>query len=375
LIHSFHRARVAFLIPAALLLLALVVEGCSSEGSTQSQDSQTRKENVAQAPPDVSSSGAPENEPVARIADKLRPSVVQINVRSVQETPYGPQQGQGVGSGVIYRKDGYIITNNHVVQGAGNVEVGFENGDTATAQVVGGDPFTDIAVVKVDRSDLPAASFRTKHNLDVGQLAVAIGSPQGFDSTVTAGVVSGLGREVPASLTGGTQEASLVDLVQTDAAISPGSSGGALVDRSGRIIGINVAYLPPAQTGAESIGFAIPAQTAAQTADQLISTGKASNSYLGVGLSDVNQETAKQFDTKAGALVEQVPPGGPASASGIRQGDIITAIDGNEVTNTGDLLSALRRYQPGDTVKMTLVRNGNNEITRNVTLGDRAQQR
>ncbi len=360
-------------IMTALLTLALVAAGCSSEGNTQDQSSETRQENVAQGPPDMSSSEVPGEEPVARVADQLRPSVVQINVQSVEETPYGPQRGEGVGSGVIYRQDGYIITNNHVVQGSGNVEVGFASGDTASAEVVGGDPFTDIAVVKVDRGDLPAASFRTEHNLDVGQLAVAIGSPQGFDSTVTAGVVSGLGREVPANLTGGTQEASLVDLVQTDAAISPGSSGGALVDRSGRIIGINVAYLPPAQTGAESIGFAIPSQTAVQTADQLISTGQASNAYLGVRLSDVNQETAEQFDTQAGALVEQAPQGEPASQAGIRQGDIITAVDGREVENTGDLLSALRRYQPGDTVEITLVRNGGNETTVNVTLGERSQ--
>lgn len=192
-----------------ILLVALVVAGCSSEGDTQSQNSQTREENVAQNPPDVSGAGAPQNEPVVQIANQLRPSVVQVNVEAVQNTPYGPQQGEGVGSGVIYRKDGYIITNNHVVQGAQSVEIGFANGDTATARVVGGDQFTDIAVVKVDRNDLPAASFDTERDLNVGQLAVAIGSPQGFDSTVTAGVVSGLGREVPSQLTGGTPESSL----------------------------------------------------------------------------------------------------------------------------------------------------------------------
>jgi serine protease Do len=366
-----HRVSAVTPVLVALLLVSLVVAGCSSEGEAQNEDTQARQENVAQSPPDVSSAEAPNDEPVAQVADQLRPSVVQINVEAVQDTPYGPQQGQGVGSGVIYRQDGYIITNNHVVQGAQSVEVGFASGETATAEVVGGDPFTDIAVLKVDRNDLPPAKFRTKRGLDVGQLAVAIGSPQGFDSTVTAGVVSGLGREVPSTLTGGTQEASLVDLIQTDAAISPGSSGGALVDRSGRVIGINVAYLPPAQTGAESIGFAIPAQTAAQTADQIISTGQASNSYLGVSLSEVNQETAEQFDTRAGVLVEGARQGEPAAQAGIRQGDIITAINGTEVENTGDLLSELRHYQPGESVDLTVVRNGDNEITRSVTLGER----
>jgi len=362
----------AFLVLAAILLAATVA-GCSSEGGTQEGDEQERQENVAQSPPDVSSSEAPEDEPVARIAEQLRPSVVQINVEAAQSTPYGPQQGQGVGSGVIYRQDGYIITNNHVVQGAQSVEVGFASGDTATAEVVGGDRFTDIAVLRVDQNGLPAASFHSERDLNVGQLAVAIGSPQGFDSTVTAGVVSGLGREVPAQLTGGTQESSLVDLIQTDAAISPGSSGGALVDRNGEIIGINVAYLPPAQTGAESIGFAIPSQTAVETADQIISTGEASNAYLGVRPTDITPETAEQFNTETGALVEEASPGTPAAQGGIRRGDIITAIGGTEVENTGDLLSELRRYQPGDTVELTLVRDGNNEITRSVTLGERSE--
>jgi S1-C subfamily serine protease len=370
-----HRSPKVLPVLAALLLSAFVIAGCSSEGDTQDRDSQdgSREQNVAQNPPDISSSDAPDDEPVARVADQLRPSVVQINVQAVQQTPYGPQQGEGVGSGVIYRQDGYIITNNHVVEGAESVEIGFASGDTATGQVVGGDPFTDIAVVQVDRGDLPAASFNAGQSLDVGQLAVAIGSPQGFDSTVTAGVVSGLGREVPAQLTGGTQEASLVDLVQTDAAISPGSSGGALVDRAGEVIGINVAYLPPAQTGAESIGFAIPAQTAVETADQIISTGEASNAYLGVSLTDVSQEIAEQFDTETGALVEQSRPGEPAAQGGIRRGDIITAIEGSEIQTTGDLLSELRRYQPGDTVEMTVVRNGDEELTSSVTLGERSE--
>ena len=366
------RVHTIFLVLAALLL-AIWATGCSSEGDTQGS-TEGSEENVAQSPPDISSSQAPEDEPVAQIADKLRPSVVQINVEAVQSTPYGPQRGRGVGSGVIYRKDGYIITNNHVLQGAQSVEVGFASGDTATAEVVGGDRFTDVAVVKVNRNDLPAANFNTNRNLDVGQLAVAIGSPQGFNSTVTAGVVSGLGREVPAQLTGGTQEASLVDLIQTDAAISPGSSGGALVNRSGEVMGINVAYLPPAQTGAESIGFAIPAQTAVETADQIISTGEASNAYLGVSLSSVDQQTAEQFNAEVGALVEEVPPGGPAAQSGVRRGDIITAIGGTNVENTGDLLSELRRYQPGDTVELTIVRDGS-EISRSVTLGERSNYR
>ena len=355
-------------VSVAILLLALTVAGagCSSEG-----DSQDRQQNVAQSPPDISAAEAPDDEPVAQISEQVRPSVVQIQVESVQSTPFGPQEGEGVGSGVIYRQDGYIITNNHVVQDTNEVNVSLASGQTLTGEVVGGDPFTDIAVVKVDENDLPAASFQTEEALDVGQLAVAIGSPQGFDSTVTSGIVSGMGREVPAEYTGGTQEASLVDLIQTDAAISPGSSGGALVSRDGRIMGINVAYLPPAQTGAQSIGFAIPAQTAAETADQIIATGEASNAYMGVNLAELDPETAEQFGTETGALVAEVQPGQPAAQGGIQRGDIITAVEDTEVEDTGDLLSALRQYQPGDTVEMTLARNGG-ETTESVTLGERS---
>lgn len=361
------RPRSPVLAATLLLALLLVGAGCSSDGNTQD-----REENVAQDPPDVSSSEAPDNEPVAQVSEQVRPSVVQIQVESVQNTPFGPQEGEGVGSGVIYRQDGYIITNNHVVQGTSEVNVGLASGQTLTGEVVGGDPFTDIAVVKVDENDLPAASFQTERGLDVGQLAVAIGSPQGFDSTVTSGVISGLNREVPAEYTGGTQEASLVDLVQTDAAISPGSSGGALVSRDGRILGINVAYLPPAQTGAESIGFAIPAQTAVQTADQIIETGEASNAYLGVNLAELDPETAEQFGTETGALVAEVQPNQPAAQGGLRDGDIITAVEETEVEDTGDLLSALRQYQPGDEVEITIARDGG-EATESVTLGERSE--
>jgi serine protease Do len=307
-------------------------------------------------------SSIPADEPVAKVASVLSPSVVQINVSGVQQTPYGAQKEEGIGSGVIYRSDGYIITNNHVVEGSRNVEVAFADGSTEQGQVVGTDPTTDIAVVKVDRANLPAASFASGDPI-VGQTAVAVGSPSGFESTVTSGIVSGTGREVPAQLTGGRQENSLVDLIQTDAAISPGNSGGALADRDGQVIGINVAYLPPGQTGAENIGFAIPAHTATSVADQIIDTGEAVHPYLGVYLSDLTQETARKFGSsvETGALVEKVEPGGPADQAGIRRGDIVIAAGKDAVQSSGDLISALRNYQPGDTVELTILRDGQKE--------------
>ncbi|HJQ30322.1 MAG TPA: trypsin-like peptidase domain-containing protein, partial [Rubrobacter sp.] len=244
------------------------------------------------------------------MASKVGPSVVQVNVRAVQRTPLGTQRGEGIGSGVIYRQDGYVITNNHVVEGATGVNVAFADGTTEDAEVVGADPNTEIAVLKVGRDNLPAATFNEGDDLIVGQLAVAIGSPSGFESTVTSGVVSGVGREFPPELmSGGTtaERNALTNLIQTDAAISPGNSGGALADRDGEIIGINVAYLPPTETGAVNLGFAIPSDTVVSVADQLIETGEVTTPYLGVLTTDLSPEDAGRFDlpVDSGALVEQ----------------------------------------------------------------------
>jgi serine protease Do len=277
----------------------------------------------------------------------------------------------GVGSGVIYREDGYVITNNHVVEGASDVSVAFADGTTEPAEVVGRDPRTEIAVVRVARDDLPAASFNESEDLVVGQLAVAIGSPSGFEATVTSGVISGLGREFPAELTGGL-DPSLVDLIQTDAAISPGNSGGALVDREGEIIGINVAYLPPAETGAVNIGFAIPSDTAVSVSDQLIETGEVTSPYLGVFTTDLSPEDADRFElpVDSGAIVERVEFGSAAAEAGVRRGDIIVALGDAPIENSGDLLGALRDYRPEDTVDLTVVRDGGEE-TLEVTLDER----
>ncbi|HET7478689.1 MAG TPA: trypsin-like peptidase domain-containing protein [Rubrobacteraceae bacterium] len=364
------KSRIYFLPLLAALAAVLFVAGCSLQNGQGN-----KAENVAHKPAPASPK-IPETEPVARVASQVEPSVVQVNVRSIQMTPFGNQAQEGLGSGVIYRKDGYIITNNHVVQGASQVNVAFADGSTERGQVVGTDPTTDIAVVKVNRNNLPAAKFRKSENLVPGQLAVAIGSPSGFQSTVTAGIISGLNREIPASLTGGT-DTSLVDLIQTDAAISPGNSGGALVDRAGEIIGINVAYLPQTQTGqlVEGIGFAIPSDTAVSVADQLIANGKAVHPYLGIQLADLTPEAAKQFNLKvdSGVVVRNVVSGSAASNAGVRSGDIITAIDNRKIADSGDLLGDLRDYKPGDQVKITIVRNGNKK-TLNVTLDQAPQQ-
>jgi S1-C subfamily serine protease len=355
-------------ILAVTLLAACSEERSGSEGGTVA---------AAQRSPETPApSRIPEDEPVARVAAQVSPSVVQVNVEAVQQTPLGRQRGEGLGSGVIYREDGYVITNSHVVEGADEVTVAFADGTTEAAEVVGADPNTEIAVLRVDRDGLPAASF-DEEGLLVGQLTVAIGSPSGFESTVTSGVVSAVGREFPPELlVGGDEEAAraLVDLVQTDAAISPGNSGGALANRDGEIIGINVAYLPPSETGAVNIGFAIPSDTTISVADQLIESGEAVHPYLGLFLSDLTPEAARSFGSPAyfGALVERVEKGGPAAHAGIERGDVITDAGSEGVRSSGDLLSALRDYQPGERVELSILRDGK-DIQRVVRLGERPQ--
>ena len=354
------------LLVAALAALSLF--GCS-------EDSPLRDNNVAQAPAQAAQQ-VPADEPVAQVASRVGPSVVQVNVEATQSTPFGSEPQEGLGSGVIYREDGYVVTNHHVVDGASEVNVAFADGTTEPAEIVGSDPGTEMAVVRVGREDLPAARFNEDEDLLPGQLAVAIGSPSGFESTVTAGVISGIGRDFPPELVAGDEEAarSLTDLIQTDAAISPGNSGGALADRTGTIIGINVAYLPPQETGAVNIGFAIPSDTAVSVADQLIETGEVSNAYLGVGTTDLSPEDAERFGVSvgSGAIVETVEPGSGADTAGVRRGDIIVRLGDEPIENTGDLLGALRDYRPGDTVELTIVRDGE-EQTLQVTLGERPE--
>ena len=342
----------------AAVLLAGAMTGCSGDRGGPGQGNAAAQTGRQEAP---SPEGIPADEPVARVAADVGPSVVQVNVEVSQETPFGTEEGQGLGSGVIYREDGHIITNDHVVRGASDVEVAFADGTTAPAELVGADPNSEIAVLKVDRNDLPAATFKTDDPPIVGQLAVAIGSPAGFEATVTSGIVSAVGRDFPPELTGGGNAArALTDLIQTDAAISPGNSGGALVDRNGNIIGINVAYLPPSETGAVNLGFAIPADTATSIADQLIETGEVTLPYLGVGTVPLTPEVVEQFDLSvdSGALVRTVEAGGGAEAAGVRRGDVIAAVGDTKVEGYGDLVGALRDRRPGDTVDLTVFRDG-----------------
>ena len=349
----------------ALLVLSLAA-GCSEEPPGGEQGETSRRAGPAAA-------GSPRDGwPIDEAAAEVEPSVVQVNVEEIRRTLFGPRELRGLGSGVIYREDGYIITNAHVVEGADEVNVAFADGSTERGRVVGTDAFTDIAVVKVDRDGLPAADFAEELELRVGELVLAVGSPSGFESTVTAGVVSGLDREIPARFTGGLQIPSLTGLIQTDAAISPGSSGGALADTSGTVVGINVAYLPP-QTGAVAIGFAIPAPVATSVADQIIERGEAVHPYLGVSLTSLTPRISELFGFPAdsGALVVRVAPDSPAARAGIEPGSVITRFGGRRISDAGDLVAALREYRPGQTVRLTVVSSGGEHREVEVELGER----
>jgi serine protease DegQ len=271
----------------------------------------------------------------------------------------------GQGSGVVYDSDGFVITNRHVVDGAQTIAIVLANGDRVPAKLRASTDRYDIAVIEVEREGLPAATF-AEQLPRVGELALAMGNPIGFENSVTQGIVSGLHRAVPA---GGTTPA-LVDLIQTDAAISPGNSGGALVDDEARVIGINVDYLPP-QQGAVALGFAIPAPVATEVAQQLIDTGEVEFAYVGIEPTQVTPELTEAFDlgTETGVLVGTVPEGGPADEAGIVQGDVIVKLDDRNIEVVEDLFAELRDHKPGDTVPVTVVRNGERRQVE-VTLGE-----
>lgn len=281
----------------------------------------------------------------------------------------GPGPGEGQGSGVIVDADGTIVTNAHVVAMGGDVQVAFADGSRADAEVVAVDERTDIAVLSVDVDrDLPAASF-SESLPRAGDLAVAIGSPLGFENSVTAGVVSGVNRSLPGAAAMGVP--ALVDLIQTDAALSPGSSGGALVGEDGLILGISVAFVPP-QLQAVSIGFAIPAGTVEHVVAQLLEEGQVSHAFLGVQPGPVTPQVAERFDleTDRGVLVMAVVEGSPADRAGLEPGDVIVAIDDELLDRPEDLLGELRHHDPDDTVTVRVQRDGE-EIDHDVTLEER----
>ena len=293
------------------------------------------------------------------VANDVLPTIVTINVTGAS--------GSGVGSGEIIRKDGYIVTNNHVISPAasgGVIRVTFSNGRTEQAELTGRDPRSDLAVLKVSTSsDLPVIGIGDSEKVAVGQPVVALGAPLGLSSTVTAGIVSALGRNVPVP-SDDDQTTTLAGAIQTDASINPGNSGGALVDCKGDLIGVNtaIATVPNEEGtgggGSVGIGFAVPVNFAMQISNDLIENGKVSYAYFGVQVSPIPHAVAERWGIEDGLYVQSVDADGSAAAAGLKPGDVITGIDGRAATNSDVLTQLVLTKKAGDKVQITYLRDG-----------------
>ncbi|MFC2024892.1 S1C family serine protease [Chloroflexota bacterium] len=301
---------------------------------------------------------------IADVVAKVKPSVVAINVKLVSYDPFfGSRTQKGAGSGWIIREDGYIVTNNHVVEGANSVTVTLDDGLAVPATVVGTDALTDLAIVKIDAKNLPTVTVSDSSKLRIGDWVVAIGNALGQGIRATMGIVSS--KDVSMTV---DQGQTLYNLIETDAAINPGNSGGPLVDMAGEVIGITSAKI--AATGVEGMGYAISTQEAMPIIQQLINTGFVVRPFLGVqGLLTVDQAVAAYFnlDINRGVLIRGIVPGGPADKAGLQAGDVITKLEDQETSTANELIRAIHSYEIGQEVKITFWR-GETENTASATL-------
>jgi serine protease Do len=264
----------------------------------------------------------------------------------------------GLGSGVIISPDGYIVTNNHVIEGAVDIRVTMSNREVLSAKLVGADPLTDLAVIKVDGHNLPSVPWGNSANLRPGQTVLAFGNPYGYRFTVTRGIVSALNRPNPDP----SDRRKPGEFIQTDAAINPGNSGGALVDARGELIGINT-FLISSSGSFSGMGFAIPTQMVQPIVDTLIRDGKVTHAFIGVQISDVTPDNAKFFhmNKAEGALISEVQPDAPGAKAGLRTGDVITEINGKPVNDAGQLQMIVAQKRPGDTLQLQVMRDSKTE--------------
>lgn len=285
--------------------------------------------------------------------------------RQFRMQPRQPQIEHGLGSGVIISPDGYIVTNNHVVDGATDIRVTLTDRRILQAKVIGTDPLTDLAVIKVNETNLPSIPLGDSTQLHPGQTVLAFGNPMGFRFTVTRGIVSALNRPNPFA----QDRRAPGQFIQTDAAINPGNSGGPLVNARGEVIGINT-FLVSSTGGFSGMGFAIPTQIVRPTIDSLIKNGKVEHGYMGVGIADVTPEQAKFFNVNKaiGAVVTQVENNSPASRAGLKVGDVITEVNGKMVNDAGELQVVVGQKEPGTKLDLTVMRDGKEEKLP-VTLG------
>jgi S1-C subfamily serine protease len=301
--------------------------------------------------PAVLAPGDEQPDRIAVIAAAVLPSVVQVDINASG----GLQAHAGNGSGVIYRSDGFIITNHHVVAAAEEIVVRFDDGISKPARVIGTDPVNDLAVLKVDAENLPAIRIGDASKVRIGELAVAVGSPFGLTGSVTAGIISGLGRPLDITSVEGDQ-LHLVNAIQTDAPINPGNSGGALVGADGALIGINSAIFTSGLPANAGVGFAIASDTVVRVVDQLIAEGVVRYSFLGIQGETVSPNDATRLGVQAGARVRQVEPGTPAQTAGLLPDDVIIQADGEPVQSMSDLIALLRERRVGQEVRITYVR-------------------
>ena len=353
-------------IALAVALSATAFAGCGSSQTPSKSSASSSTQQTQQANLDNLSDAR--NTPTVRAAAAVGPSVVGITNKAVARDFFNnPVESQGVGSGVIFKNDGgksYIVTNNHVVDGANELIVSLADGRSLPGKLVGADALTDLAVVEVDDGSLPTADFGDSDATVVGESVIAIGNPMGleFQGSVTSGVVSALNRTL------GDGDAR-IKLLQTDAAINPGNSGGALVNDNGELVGIN--SLIESYSGSSSgVGFAIPVNYAKNIADQIIDGKTPVHPYLGATLSSVNALNARtnNLGTDSGAYVASVVEDGPAAKAGIQEGDVITKLGDDEITSADGLIIALRSHEVGEKVEITLVR-GKEEKKVTVELG------
>ena len=288
---------------------------------------------------------------VVSAAETVGPAVVNVEVRHTVRTPQGPREARGGGSGFVFTPDGFLLTNSHVVHGAGRIDISLGDGCRYPATLIGDDPGTDLAVLRVDAPDLSAAELGDSTQVRVGQLVIAIGNPLGFESSVTAGVVSALGRSLRSS-SGRLME----DIIQTDAALNPGNSGGPLVTADGRVVGVNTATIRPAQ----GICFAIGINTAKFVAGRLIRDGRIKRSYIGVVGQTVslprNLVRFHGLGQERGILVLSVEPASPAAEAGVRERDIMVSLDGQRVAGIDDLQRLLTDVRIGALTRLVVLR-------------------
>jgi serine protease Do len=366
----------------AVALVAVVAVG-SVATLTYTKSATAAVAAPAAAPLDDNSVGAllTLDQAMETLAARVTPAVVNVTVASkpnekqaqdgqpdMQQffgpgNPFGrqfnaPQQPQnrmehGLGSGVIISPDGYIVTNNHVIDGAVDIRVTMSNREVLSAKLIGADPLTDLAVIKVDGKNLPSVPFGNSRSLRPGQTVLAFGNPYGYRFTVTRGIISALNRPNPDP----SDRHKPGEFIQTDAAINPGNSGGALVDARGELIGINT-FLISSSGSFSGMGFAIPTQIVQPTVETLIRDGKVTHPFIGIQISDITPDNAKffQMNKAEGALISQVEPDAPGARAGLRTGDVITELDGKLITDAGQLQMIVGQKRPGDTIHLDIVR-------------------